>query len=61
MMPGEFRWKAWDENRWDHYWHAGVQERFYRVCPRHLGGSGFEEPEPRWIDYLLRICERISL
>lgn len=55
MMPGEFRWSAFDPNRWDHYYHAGQQVRFYRQQPHRLSGSGFEQPEPRWIDFVLRL------
>lgn len=54
MIPGEFRWSAWDRNLWDHYHHEGMQVRFYRQQPCHLSGGAIEEPEPRWIDWLLR-------
>ena len=52
-MKHHFQWSAWDPNKWDHYHHAGVQERFYRQCPTHLSGQGYETMEPRWIDYLI--------
>lgn len=29
----DYQWTAWDEGKWDHYHHAGIQVRFYRVCP----------------------------
>ena len=61
MLPGEFRWSAFDMNRCDYYYHNGYQVRFYRQCPERLGGAGYEQMEPRWIDYMLRFLERVKL
>lgn len=54
MSRENFQWSAFDPQRWDHYYHAGQQVRFYRQQPAHLIGGGFQEAEPRWIDRVIR-------
>jgi len=55
MKPEIFSWTAFDPNRWDHYYHAGQQIRFYREMPCQLGGPGIYAPRKKWIDTLFRI------
>lgn len=48
-MTTEYRWSGFDKNRWDHYYAAGEQIRFYRECPSRTGASIYIGPAPRWV------------
>lgn len=61
MNDGVYQWTAFDPARWDHYYHAGQQVRFYRQQPPHLANAEFEIIEPRWVGWLLGFMERFHL
>ena len=58
MHTDRFEWTAFDPNRWDHYYHAGHQVRFFRVAPWHQAMDGMREaPKP---GFLSRCAEHVS-
>ena len=44
MMPNEFQWSAFNPNRWDHYYHAGLQVRENVGALAHCGLAAFNAP-----------------
>ncbi len=60
MNPATFEWSAFDPNRWDHYYAAGQQVRFYRQAPCHLSGSGFFIPEATWVTRIFRFLAAVT-
>lgn len=59
-MQNSFSWSAFDESRWDHFYHAGQQIRFYRQQPPHLAAIAFEKTQPAWVNFFLRCFERFA-